>query len=446
MRPDHVHADRRLGLQTRTSIRVPRRAGECVAASPALAVLWCRSVRRSPGLARRDRLGLAVVGVLEGLEELTVDERVRGFGEGPGDQDFGQRRCSLREAGRNGHGQSAIDLRRANLSAAGALWTPVGSLARMRELLTKPLLVVTGKGGVGKSTVAAALGLAAAARGRRTIVAEVAARDDVTRALGRRRRRRDRRARRSAPALHHISIDPESALEEYLARPAAARRWPTCWRLSRMFAYLAAATPGLRELLTVGKVWELAQPDRRTPGAQPYDLVILDAPATGHGVAVLDRAAGRSPSAARMGPSRARARIIHEMLADPEQTAIVAVATAEEMPVNETLALRDALRDELGQRFAARRRQRRAAARASRRADVRGAARPRARGGSRAVRAARRRGTRARAPSARQLARLRRAASPASSVRTLPFLRRREHDAPRRRRAGAPCGRASCVR
>ena len=52
-----------------------------------------------------------------------------------------------------------------------------------------------------------------------------------------------------------------------------------------MFAYLAAATPGLRELLTVGKVWELAQPERRTPGAEPYDLVILDAPATGHGVA-----------------------------------------------------------------------------------------------------------------------------------------------------------------
>src|SRR4051812_14235771 len=154
----------------------------------------------------------------------------------------------------------------------------------MRDLLAKPLIVVTGKGGVGKSTVAAALGVAAAARGLRTIVAEVAARDDVSRAL----------AgstgsvfveRVVGDGLHHISIDPESALEEYL-RDQLPRGVAEMIGSSRMFAYFTAATPGLRELLTIGKVWELAQPDRRTPGAHPYDLVILDAPATGHGVAV----------------------------------------------------------------------------------------------------------------------------------------------------------------
>ena len=293
----------------------------------------------------------------------------------------------------------------------------------MRELLTKPLLVVTGKGGVGKSTVAAALGMAAAARGRRTIVAEVAARDDISRAIG------DAEAttfveRELGAGLHHISIDPESALEEYV-KDQLPRGVADVLAASRMFSYLVAATPGLRELLTVGKVWELAQPDRRTPGAHPYDLVILDAPATGHGVAVLT-APGTFADAARMGPIARQGGIIHEMLADPERTGIVAVATAEEMPVNETLALRDALRDGLGQRFAGvvvngvlptR----------FRRADVDALdAVAAGEGGtvSRAVRAARAEAARARAHRA-QVARLRRGVADVE-VRTLPFVF--EHD------------------
>src|SRR4051794_12936714 len=129
----------------------------------------------------------------------------------------------------------------------------------MQDLLAKPLLVVTGKGGVGKSTVAAALGVTAASRGLRTIVAEVAARDDVSRALGHGSPRRFVEHAMD-DGLHHISIDPESALEEYLRDqlPQAAAGLLVG---SRAFSYLTAATPGLRELLTVGKVWELTQPD-----------------------------------------------------------------------------------------------------------------------------------------------------------------------------------------
>ena len=208
------------------------------------------------------------------------------------------------------------------------------------------LVVVTGKGGVGKSTVAAALGLAAARRGRRTIVAEVAARDDVSRALaGSGTRPFEERA--VADDLFHISIDPERAMEEYLVDQLPVRALADVLTSSRLFTYLAAATPGMRELLTMGKVWELAQGRRRTPGARPYDLVVLDAPATGHGVAVL--AAPRTfADAARVGPVARQGRTIHEMVADPERTGVIAVATAEEMPVNETLALREALRDDLG--------------------------------------------------------------------------------------------------
>src|SRR4051812_3652078 len=289
----------------------------------------------------------------------------------------------------------------------------------MEALLAKPLLVVTGKGGVGKSTVAAALGMAATARGLRTIVAEVAARDDVSRALGGPGapvfQERDLGA-----GLHHISIDPESALEEYI-KDQLPRGVADLLASSRMFSYLVAATPGLRELLTVGKVWELAQPDRRTPGAHPYDLVVLDAPATGHGVAVLT-APGTLATAARMGPVARQGGIIHGMLADPERTGIVAVATAEEMPVNETLTLRRALRDDLPPqdlvavvvngvlptRF------RGAEARAL---DTAAAAAP----ASRALRAARAEAARARAHRG-QLSRLRRGLGREVPVRTLPYL------------------------
>ena len=190
--------------------------------------------------------------------------------------------------------------------------------------------------------MAAALGLVAAGRGLRTIVAEVARRDDVSQALG----GEGMHEEELAPGLHHLSIDPEHAMELYLADqlPAALAE---LLGSSRAFSYLAAATPGMRELLTVGKVWELAQDDRRTPGAQPYDLVVLDAPATGHGVAVLS-APRAFAETARVGRIARQGRTIDAMVSDPERTGVVAVARPEEMPVNETLALQDALRDDIG--------------------------------------------------------------------------------------------------
>jgi anion-transporting ArsA/GET3 family ATPase len=200
-------------------------------------------------------------------------------------------------------------------------------------LLDHRLLFVTGKGGVGKSTVAAALGALAAAEGRRVVVAEVARRADVEHAV-------------LAAGADHVSIDPQDAMEEYLVdqlpRPLAE-----LLKSSRAFGYLAAATPGMRELLTAGKLWELAQDVRRTPGAQPYDLVVVDAPATGHGIALLE-APGTFAAAAKVGPIARQGGVIAAMLSDPAQTAVVAVTTAEEMPVNETLALRDGLRDRIG--------------------------------------------------------------------------------------------------
>ena len=187
---------------------------------------------------------------------------------------------------------------------------------------------------MGKSTIAAALGLAAVRHGRRTVVAEVHRRTDVEHEV-------------TAAGADHISIDPEDAMEEYLVDQLPVRALADVLVRSRAFTYLAAATPGMRELLTAGKVWELAQDRRRTPGAEPYDFVVVDAPATGHGVAVL--AAPRTfAGAARVGPIARQGGIIDAMLSDPSRTAVVAVTTPEELPVNETLVLRDALRTQLG--------------------------------------------------------------------------------------------------
>ena len=209
-------------------------------------------------------------------------------------------------------------------------------------LLDKRLVFVTGKGGVGKTAVAAALGLVAARRGKRTVVAEVARRDDVHRAFA---GAGEGEERELADGLFGVSVDPDRAMEMYLS-DQLSRPLAELLQASRVFGYLAAATPGMRELLTVGKLWELAQPERRVEGAEPYDLVIVDAPATGHGLALLE-APRTFAGVAAAGPVARQARIIHGTLTDRAITGIVAVATPEEMPVNEVGVLHGELGDRL---------------------------------------------------------------------------------------------------
>ena len=216
----------------------------------------------------------------------------------------------------------------------------------MSALLERRLLVVTGKGGVGKTTVAAALGLVAARAGKRTIVAEVAQRGDVASVFDREGSQPFEEVQ-LAPSLFHISIDPQDALEEYLRDQLPSGAVAQVLIRSRIFSMVAAATPGMRELLTVGKLWELAQLDRRTPGADAYDLVVVDAPATGHGVAVLT-APRTFAAAAGGGPVARQGRIIDAMLSDPEQIAVIAVAKAEELAVTETAALQRSLKERMG--------------------------------------------------------------------------------------------------
>jgi len=211
----------------------------------------------------------------------------------------------------------------------------------MATLLDKRLIFVTGKGGVGKSTVATALGVLAARGGRRTIVAELASQDRVQRAFD--YHGAHFREVELAAGLFTISIDPQHAMEEYLR----VKTGPLGQALgsTKVFQAFAMATPGMRELLSIGKVWELAQLQRRTEGAVPYDLVIVDSPATGHGLGIL-RTPKTFAGIARVGPIAHQSSTIAATIADRRFTGVVAVTTPEEMPVTETLSLRDALAED----------------------------------------------------------------------------------------------------
>jgi Anion-transporting ATPase len=220
----------------------------------------------------------------------------------------------------------------------------------MTSVLQQKLLVVTGKGGVGKTTVAAAIGLLAADRGLRTIIAEVGDQHRLSGLFG------------FAPpspgvetelqnGLSSISIDPDRALMEWLQ--ALGGRVPgRVLASSSTFQYFAAAAPGAKELVGMVKIWELTQQQRWRGRSSGYDLVVLDAPATGHAVGMLSspRTFG---AIARVGPIAGQAQRLGELLADPARCGYLAVAHGSEMAITETLELQDALRRELGRELEA---------------------------------------------------------------------------------------------
>ena len=215
----------------------------------------------------------------------------------------------------------------------------------MPELLDKRLVIVTGKGGVGKSTVALALGMTAAATGRRTIVCEVSAAEHTSRVFH--RAEVGFHEVEMAENLWSISIDPDEAMREYVLLQLRVRAMRDMLFRSRIFTYLTAATPGLRELVTIGKIWEVSQPDRKVKKGRKYDLVIVDAPATGHGVGFL-QTPRTFANIARVGPIKAQAEALETFIVNHRKTGVAIVALPEEMPVNETAALERTLVEDVG--------------------------------------------------------------------------------------------------
>jgi Mrp family chromosome partitioning ATPase len=207
--------------------------------------------------------------------------------------------------------------------------------AHLNAVLDTPLVVVTGKGGTGKTTVAAALAVAAARRGRRTVLAEVG--DQA---------RGGPLVAEAGVEVATCTIDAQDALEEWLSRQLTRRLVHLLVR-SGAFAGFVAAAPGARELITMAKAWELGEAKRWRRGARPFDTVVLDAPASGHGVGLL-RTPRTFADIARIGPIASTARAVDEGLRDPARSAVVAVALPSELAVSETLELDERMVERLG--------------------------------------------------------------------------------------------------
>jgi anion-transporting ArsA/GET3 family ATPase len=199
------------------------------------------------------------------------------------------------------------------------------------------LAFVTGKGGVGKSTVALAAALAAARDGRRVVLCEVAGQARAAGLYGVEAPRPGRELQLE-DGLWSTTIDPVVALEEWAGRQIGSRRLVGLLTHSNAFAAFVNAAPGARELVAITKAWELGQRERWVKGMAGYDLVVLDGPASGHGVGML-RTPHTFAEIARVGPIATQARKVVALLEDPVRSALVAVALPAELSVSETLDL-----------------------------------------------------------------------------------------------------------
>jgi anion-transporting ArsA/GET3 family ATPase len=213
----------------------------------------------------------------------------------------------------------------------------------MTSLLDLDLLFVTGKGGVGKTTVAAALAEVAARRGQQVLVCEMDAKGALATAFE--VVELSFETTEVAPNLHAMSMSTEDSLREYLRLYV---RIPLIGRLGVLastFDFVADAAPGVKEILAVGKLcWEVKE--------RNYDLVVVDAEASGHVVSQIG-APRVIADLVQVGLVREQTRWMLDILEDPNRTGVVVTTTPEEMPVTESIELLERLTAETGTHCAA---------------------------------------------------------------------------------------------
>lgn len=213
----------------------------------------------------------------------------------------------------------------------------------MTALADKRFLIVTGKGGVGKTTVCAAEALALAAQGKRVLVAMCNAKERLSTMLGSDLIGSEvQLVRRNVWA---VNIDPERAIEEYGMMMLKVHALSKALFDNRYTRAFFRAVPGLYEWSMLGKAWWHTT-EKNSDGGWKFDVVILDAPATGHGLDML-RVPKVIVDVVPPGILRRDAEQAWKLFQDPRNCAVVLVTLPEEMPTTETIELAASLKNEL---------------------------------------------------------------------------------------------------
>ncbi len=208
-------------------------------------------------------------------------------------------------------------------------------------LLDKRLIIVTGKGGVGKTTIATALALASARAGQRTLICEVNARERVAGLLG--RPETGAEITSLEENLWAVDVKPHEAMREYALMILKFESIYNAVFENRLVRYFLRFVPSLQELVILGKILFHLK-EKRPDGGWRFERIIIDAPSTGHAITffsvpkvILDTVPP--------GALATDAKWMREYLIDPQMTAAVLVSLPEEMPINETIELASALKD-----------------------------------------------------------------------------------------------------
>lgn len=215
---------------------------------------------------------------------------------------------------------------------------------RLDALFERRLIFVLGKGGVGKTTLSAALAIAAERMGKRVLLAEIGDSDAIGQVFI--NDTLPESPLKLADRIWGARVNPKSELALYVHDHINSRFFANRITRSRLFDYLAEAAPGLKEIMSLGRIWRWTM-ETDAAGNSAYDLIIVDAPATGHALSLL-----RLPRVLiemiRIGPIVREVKQLEALLKDPARTWLTLVALAEELPANEALQLYQTAEAELG--------------------------------------------------------------------------------------------------